>query len=128
MILQTYQPDHYAIRAAGSHDYQAFSQEELRHRAELGYPPFKRLVRMVYRDVNAARAEREAKRMAGALTNLIRENERKLDLVGPAPCFFRRIRGRYRWQIVLRGENPASILPEEQPQGWAIDVDPVNLL
>lgn len=128
VILQTYQPDHYAIRAASSHDYDAFSRLELRHRAELGYPPFKRLVRMVYRDVKASGAEREASRMAASIRNFIRENERAVDLIGPAPCFFSRIRGHYRWQILLRGENPAGVLPEDQARGWGIDVDPVNLL
>ncbi len=128
VILQTYQPDHYAIRAASTHDYDSFSSQELRHRADLGYPPFSRLVRMVYRDVSAPRAEREAGRMATAIANYIRENERNIDLVGPAPCFFSRIRGQYRWQILLRGEDPAAVVPEEQPRGWGIDVDPVSLL
>jgi primosomal protein N' (replication factor Y) len=128
VILQTYEPDHYAIRAAGRHDYDAFSRQELRLRAELGYPPFKRLVRMVYRDVNAANAERETRRMAGMLTNAINETQTRIDLIGPAPCFFSRIRSHYRWQIVLRGADPNVILPPEIAQGWGIDVDPVSLL
>jgi primosomal protein N' (replication factor Y) len=128
VILQTYEPDHYAIRAAGRHDYVAFSRQELRLRAELGYPPFKRLVRLIYRDVSAPRAERETRRMAGLLTNTIRETQQRVDLIGPAPCFFSRIRGHYRWQILLRGNDPAAILPSELAQGWGIDVDPVSLL
>ncbi|MGD8634275.1 MAG: primosomal protein N', partial [Anaerolineales bacterium] len=128
VILQTYEPDHYAIRAAGRHDYVAFSRQELRLRAELGYPPFKRLVRLIYRDVSAPRAERETRRMAGLLTNTIRETQQRVDLIGPAPCFFSRIRGHYRWQILLRGNDPAAILSSELAQGWGIDVDPVSLL
>jgi primosomal protein N' (replication factor Y) len=128
VILQTYEPDHYAIQAAGDHDYDAFAAQELRYRAELGYPPFKRLVRMIYRDVSATRAEQEVNRVAGQISHIILENDRKIDLVGPAPCFFNRIRSHYRWQILLRGEDPAAVLPVGLPQGWGIDVDPVSLL
>jgi primosomal protein N' (replication factor Y) len=128
VILQTYQPDHYAIQAAGKHDYDAFSKQELRHRAELGYPPYNQLVRLVYRDVRSANAEREAIRMTSLIRNVINEKQRRVDLVGPAPCFFSRIRGHYRWQILLRGEDPASVIPTETGRGWSVDVDPVSLL
>jgi primosomal protein N' (replication factor Y) len=128
VILQTYQPDHYAIQAAGKHDYATFSQLELHHREALGYPPYKRLVRLVYRDVNATRAERETRRMATVIASLAEERQLPVDLVGPAPCFFSRIRGHYRWQILLRGEQPASLIPSETGRGWGIDVDPVSLL
>lgn len=128
VILQTYQPEHYAIAAASRHDYQAFSAQELRYRSELGYPPFKRLVRLVYRDVNSRRAEGEAGRMAGLIGNRIKEGERSVDIIGPAPCFFSRIRGHYRWQILLRGDKPADVIPTELARGWGVDVDPVSLL
>jgi primosomal protein N' (replication factor Y) len=49
--------------------------------------------------------------------------------VGPAPMFFARIRGRYRWQIVLRGSDPARLLDDfPLPQGWVVNVDPMTLL
>lgn len=128
VILQTYEPDHYAIQAAGDHDYDAFAAQELRYRTELGYPPFKRLVRMIYRDVSETRAVQEVNRVAGHVSHIILENDRKIDLIGPAPCFFSRIRSHYRWQILLRGEDPAAVLPRDLSQGWGIDVDPVSLL
>jgi len=50
-------------------------------------------------------------------------------LVGPAPMFFARIRGRYRWQIVLRRSDPARLLADlPLPQGWVVNVDPMTLL
>ena len=52
-----------------------------------------------------------------------------IELVGPAPMFFARIRGRYRWQIVLRGSDPARLLADlPLPQGWVVNVDPMTLL
>jgi len=50
-------------------------------------------------------------------------------IVGPAPCFFRRLRGEYRWQIILRGDRPATLLNDlPLPLGWRVDVDPVSVL
>ncbi len=126
VILQTYQPDHYAIQAAAEHDYQSFYQQELSYRRQLGYPPFKRLARLIYRHTNPDQAEREARRMAAFLQSHI-EHQGAM-LIGPVPCFRRKLGGEYRWQIVLRGENPVHTVPEALPDGWILDIDPVTLL
>jgi primosomal protein N' (replication factor Y) len=128
VILQTYQPDHYAIRAAANHDYSRFFQQELIHRRNLRYPPFIRLARLLYRDFSESRAQTEAEHMAVNLRQRIGSQQRAAELIGPAPCFFRRVRGNYRWHIILRAADPASILPHDPPQGWTLDIDPVSLL
>ena len=52
-----------------------------------------------------------------------------LDVLGPAPALVPRVRGRYRWQITLRGSDPAELLGALSfPQGWTVDIDPVSLL
>jgi primosomal protein N' (replication factor Y) len=128
VILQTFNPDHYAIRAAAAHDYEAFYQAEIRHRRDLGYPPFQRLARLVFRHTSEEKARREADRMSAALTARIAASGDPAELIGPAPCFFRRLRGDYRWQVVLRASDPAPFLPQPLPDGWALDIDPVSLL
>ncbi|MFN2147566.1 MAG: primosomal protein N' [Anaerolineales bacterium] len=128
VILQTYQPDHYAIQAAAKHDYERFYHQELRLRRELAYPPFRRLARLVYRHTSSRRAEREAERLASVLKASAREAGTAVDLIGPAPCFFERVRGLYRWHLILRGSDPAGAIPETLPEGWAVDIDPVSLL
>jgi primosomal protein N' (replication factor Y) len=128
VILQTFNPDHYAITAAAGHDYEAFYQAEIRHRRELGYPPFRRLARLLYHHTSEEKARLEAERMAAALRARIVSAEGPADLIGPAPCFFRRIRGDYRWHIILRASDPTPLLPEELPRGWTTDIDPVSLL
>ena len=51
-----------------------------------------------------------------------------ISLIGPSPAFIHRLRGRYRWQIILRGTEPARFLfTLSIPQGWTIDVDPMGL-
>ena len=130
VIIQTYTPHHYAIEAAASHDYAAFYEHETSLRQRLGYPPFGRLARLVFGHTNAAHAQEQALRMAAALR---RERDVRgipnLDVLGPAPSLVPRVRGRYRWQITLRGSDPAELLGALSfPQGWTVDVDPVSLL
>jgi primosomal protein N' (replication factor Y) len=128
VILQTFNPDHYAIAAAARHDYEAFYQAEIRHRRELGYPPFRRLARLLYRHTSDDKARAETGRMAAVLDARIRASPDTAELIGPAPCFFRRLRGDFRWHIVLRASDPRPLLPDDLPRGWLIDVDPVSLL
>jgi primosomal protein N' (replication factor Y) len=128
VILQTYQPDHFAIQAASQHDYHAFYQRELAYRQQLGYPPFMRLTRLVFKHHSAEKAEREAHRVYGLIQADPAFTQTHAGLIGPAPCFFMRIRGDYRWQIVIRSQDPVKFIPEELPEGWMVDVDPVSLL
>ncbi len=137
VVLQTFQPEHYVIQAAAGHDYAAFYARELDYRRQLGYPPFSRLLRMEYRHVQATKAESETQGLAAKLAKWIEsEDRRETTLIGPAPCFFSRLNGLYRWQIILRGPNPASLLRGKNfegaalsaSKGWRVEVDPVSLL
>lgn len=128
VILQTYQPDHYAIQSAREHDYDSFYRQELAQRKSLRYPPFTRLARLLYKDLSEQRAQEEAEHLAVVLRARIKDRRRIADLIGPTPCFFRRLRGNYRWQLILRSTNLNGLIPEELPEGWIVDVDPVSLL
>jgi primosomal protein N' (replication factor Y) len=129
VVLQTFQPEHYVIQAAAGHDYAAFYARELDYRRQLGYPPFNRLVRLEYRHVQATKAESEAQGLAVKLAKWIEfEDRRETTLIGPAPCFFSRLDGLYRWQIILRGPEPASLLRGKNFGGWRVEVDPLSLL
>ena len=128
VILQTYQPDHYAIMAASHHDYQAFYQREIEHRRRLGYPPFRRLARLLYKDRLAHVAQAEAERVEALIHAQIPPSGSQVDLIGPIPCFFQKIAGEYRWQIIVRATQPTEWVPEPLPEGWLVDIDPVSLL
>ncbi|MBN1262088.1 MAG: primosomal protein N' [Anaerolineae bacterium] len=130
VILQTYHPDHYVIQHAAVHDYVGFSRRELAFRKAAGYPPFVRMARLEFQDPNAHRAKEEAEALAATLrAALVREALAPEDLIGPAPAFFSRIRGRYRWHILLRHMNPAAFLSKyDIPAGWRVDIDPVDVL
>jgi primosomal protein N' (replication factor Y) len=130
VVIQTYHPDHYAVVAASEHDYEAFAQQELVFRREQGYPPYSRLAKLIYEDTDYFRARAEAEGMAGGLrVALARDGLPVANLVGPAPPFFARLRGRYRWQILVRHPDPPALLRDTDiPAGWRVEVDPVSVL
>ncbi len=130
VILQTYQPDHYAVRAAAGHDYQAFYAKEIDYRRELGYPPFKRLARVLFRYESISKAQREAERAAEILREAIRrEHMTASQIIGPAPAFFSKVNDIHRWQLLVKSTDPAALLQHlETIPGMFIDIDPVDIL
>ncbi len=130
VILQTYHPNHYAIRRAAAHDYLGFARQEMSFRKRTGYPPAVRLARLLYRHRNNEQAQAAAETLAEILRRRLTEaGLPPTDLIGPAPAFFARIRGTYRWQLLLRSVDPAAFLRDVPlPPGWIVDVDPVNVL
>jgi primosomal protein N' (replication factor Y) len=129
VIVQTYHPDHYAVQAAADHDFASFFRQELVHRRGLGYPPFSRMVALRLSDPDPHRCQAAARRLGQWLAAEIRRLGMQADLIGPAPCFYSRVRGRYRWQIVIRAADPISFLRDlALPREWQVDVDPMNLL
>jgi primosomal protein N' (replication factor Y) len=129
VIIQTYSPENYAIRAAAGHDYRGFYQREIAYRRRYRYPPFTRLVRLVYVHKNEDACRREAERLRALLEEKGRKEFGHVELIGPLPAFAARVRGRYRWQILLRGGAPTELLEDVAlPQGWTVDVDPMGML
>jgi len=125
-IVQTYLPDHYAIRAAAAHDYAAFVRAELGGRKRFGYPPFGRLVLL---QTQAKRVETVTKRAESYATELRAAAHGDAEIFGPAPAFAAKRAGAYRMQLIIRGADPLAVI-ERAPLGgeWTVDVDPVTLL
>ncbi len=130
VIIQTYAPEHFCIQAASRHDYEGFYRQELEFRRQQGYPPFSHLVRLLFTHTSAKRCQEEAEKLRHLLNaQIARLGIAETHCIGPAPCFIERLRGKFRWQIVLRGPEPTKILTHiTLPLGWQVDVDPVSLL
>lgn len=129
VIMQTFVPEHYALQFAARHDVDGFFERELEYRRQLGYPPFARLVRLEYRNVDPVKAEEEARKMADKFkVRLEAGGFRQTELIGPVPCFFAKENREYRWQIVLRGPDPAAVLRDLRLNDWRVEVDPINIL
>jgi len=137
VVVQTSTPDHPALRAAATHDYEAFVRAELPVREALGYPPFGGIVRIVARGtVEAATAA-----WAGHLTERLRREAEALPgsrVLGPAPAPIARLRDRYRFHVQVHGPADRSLrdlvrravagLTTPDGIAWIVDVDPVEML
>jgi len=139
VLIQTSIPEHYAIRCALSHDYEAFAERELAERATPAYPPLARLANIVVSSPDPERAASTAEaavRWLRALPGGLGE----VEIVGPAPAPIERLHNRWRWHFLLRSPAPGPLGRvlrafqggfEPPPAGdvrVAIDRDPVALL
>ncbi len=135
VIVQTYSPDHYAVEAGAAQDYEGFYEREIAYRWEHRNPPFARLAQFLYQHTSATHCREEAERLASQFRDLCRARGlSEVDVIGPAPAFSARLRGRYRWQVVVRvppssAVDLPSLLDEVPlPPRWTVDVDPVSLV
>ncbi len=128
VIIQTYTPDHYAIQLARHHDYEGFFRKEMEFRHLHSYPPLNGVIRLLYQHTSEKNCREKAVKLYQKLVTTLGSRE-GVRLIGPVPCFFPRLRGRYRWQIIILAPNPQALLEEMVfPPGWRIEVDPVSLL
>jgi primosomal protein N' (replication factor Y) len=127
-ILQTYQPDHPAIQAVATGDGGAFYRSELALRERFGSPPFGRLVKLTVAIADRDGAEREADAMVERLRTRAQERGVRVTVIGPAPAYIARRADRWRWNVVLRGDDPAALLDGGLEPPWSVDVDPESLL
>ncbi len=111
VVVQTYAPDHYAVRYAVANDYRGFYEAEARARRDALYPPFAHLALVVASGEDPGLVERHARALGCALRRGIegaraREGARVL---GPAPCVVKRVRGMHRWQILVKGASVEDV-------------------
>jgi primosomal protein N' (replication factor Y) len=139
VFVQTSLPDHFAVRAALSHDFPAFASRELEERKAPRYPPHIRLVNVLVSSPSAEEAAKESERSATWLRRAAERIKPAVEVVGPAPAPIEKLHRRYRWHFLLRSSSPAvlgrilaSYLDAHRPQGRdirvIIDRDPVALL
>jgi primosomal protein N' (replication factor Y) (superfamily II helicase) len=135
VLVQTYSPDHPAIRFAVEHDYEGFARSELPEREKYGVPPYGRIVRLIARgpDETAASAYMDA--LAASFRAAADPSVRVL---GPAPAPIIKIRNLFRFHLQMRCPHArplqllANTVPGEHPAPHgielAIDVDPISML
>ena len=127
-IIQTYLPDHPAIRAVATGSSDAFYDAELELRRRFGSPPFGRLLKLTLAMPDREQAERVADDFAGRLRARAAAAGSGVTVAGPAPAYIARRADRWRYNVVMRGSDPAAILGESPGPPWSVDVDPESLL
>jgi primosomal protein N' (replication factor Y) len=131
VIFQTYQPEHYVIGFAAGHDYDGFYSRELDYRRKFGYPPFYQLVRLEISSQSPAQAEKIACSIGQKCADWIEKGGiHTLEQIGPVPCYYGKVNNIYRWQVILRGADPVSLIKDHRKEltGVKIEVNPPNLL
>ena len=139
VVIQTYAPHHYSIRAAQHQDYSRFMRREMDLRRELGYPPFTRLAMVRIEGVHPGAVEKIAAAAASAIQRA--DAAGVLRVLGPAPAPIERIAQRYRWQLMIKAptwshlREPLSAMreavgPSAEASGVAlmVDIDPTHML
>jgi primosomal protein N' (replication factor Y) len=127
VFIQTYTPDHAAIRHARYHDYRGFYREELEIRRAFRFPPFSELILASYSHRDEARAEAEARTAVEHLSATIGLlNLGDIEVLGPSPAFLFRLKDEYRFEVTIRGTD-LHRLADRVPRGrgWSLDVDPM---
>ena len=135
VVVQTYHPSHYAIRAAAAYDFDGFVAREVAERKDLGYPPFTSLVRILVSGAKEPRVKETAAKLAAKLKPLL--PELLVQMLGPAPAPIYRIKGRFRMAMMLKASDMSTardalrrVVPGfAAPRGVsiAVDVDPVSM-
>jgi primosomal protein N' (replication factor Y) len=129
VILQTFNPQHFCVESASRHDYHEFYAAEIDARRRYGYPPFRHFVKFTYSHVSRHRCQNEALLLCERLTEWIERLQLvNTDIVGPAPALMERLRGKYRWQMIVRGPDLHRLLRVVDAPGWEIDIDPISVL
>lgn len=143
VIIQTYSPEHPSVLGARDHDYLGFYKLEVKMRLEHGYPPAGRLINLLVRSRDEKKAYLFARELREALKKELEadpsaKREPAFEILGPAPLPFYRLRGHYRWHLLLKTQKmpetqallrkSLSDLKRRSGVMMQVDVDPVNIL
>jgi len=138
VIIQTMNPNHYSVRHSMTHDYEGFYNEEIAYRTQLGYPPVGRIIKLEIKSAQESLAGEAAKTAQNRIRSLMRG--KNTVLLGPAPAPISRVRGQYRFHLLLLSQQRDKIRSlaiegrnaVEEKYGRKckviVDVDPVNLM
>lgn len=102
VIIQTYNPDHYAIECAKEQDFKKFYQIESKIRKTLKYPPFCDIIVLDFSSLNKYEIQRDTKKLHQYLKNRIINEKFGVLLYSPLPCPVEKINDRYRWRIIIK--------------------------
>jgi primosomal protein N' (replication factor Y) len=144
VILQTYNPEHFSIQAAQNQDFREFYRQEILFRRALKYPPFSRIIQLKIAGRDKRQTETHARSLGEVCRRLGQQDDvlrKSVDVMGPIEAALARIAGKYRWQILLKGQRAGTLhrlvwrVMRENPALFnrrgvtvAVDVDPFFMM
>jgi len=138
VIVQTFLPSDPSIKAAAQHDYERFARMEMPLRRSMGYPPFGRMARIICRGRKEEQIREYMHELGSALRDFTGELDDGAQVLGPSPAPVSRIKGRYRYHLMLKCPNSSSVhelldkasglLKGPSGAKVLVDVDPISML
>jgi primosomal protein N' (replication factor Y) len=144
VILQTYNPEHFSIQAAQNQDFREFYRQEIVFRRALKYPPFSRIIQLKIAGRDKRQTETHARSLGEVCRRLGQQDDvlrKSVEVMGPIEAALARIAGKYRWQILLKGQRAGTLhrfvwrVMRENPALFnrrgvtvAVDVDPFFMM
>ena len=104
VIIQTYNPDNFAIECSKKQDYVPFYETEIELRKQLKYPPFCDIISVVLTDVNETTVKKISQKLYKTLAEIVAFNHMNVQLYQPLPCPIDKIKNKYRWRIIMKGK------------------------
>lgn len=128
VVIQSYQPEHPAVKYGIARDYDGFYEYAIAERRRAGFPPFSYLLKLTCTYKTEAASIRASRELANKLRPHLGDG---MDVLGPAPAFYERVRDSYRWQLIVRGPRRgelAALIEHVPPTKWQYELDPISLL
>lgn len=138
VIVQTFTPDHESVQRAAEHDYLGFYAVAIAQRREVGYPPFSHMANVVFSNEDESLSRQRAQSLADHLKLDQTQAGVKIQVLGPVACPLAKLRGRFRWHVVLRCSDKQALLdtlrrtfaemPTTSRLEMSLDIDPLSML
>jgi len=140
VVVQTFTPEHPAIQAASRHDYLQFATDEMVNRRKFNYPPLGAVARIIIRGVVEEVTEAVADSLVSRLEAARLALEAEVRILGPAPPPISKLRGKYRFHILLQATEASTLgetirratdsftIPEKDDVQYVVDIDPMDML
>ncbi len=140
VVVQTFSPEHPAIQAASHHDYTRFAEDEMVNREKFRYPPLGYVARIIFRGPSEELTDATAANFVSRLEAARLALGSEVRILGPAPPPFAKLRGKYRFHVLLQSPRPGPlgetirratanfVIPEKDDIQYVVDIDPVDML
>ncbi|MBQ7758912.1 primosomal protein N' [Anaerotignum sp.] len=138
VFIQTYQPEHYAVKHAADQDFKGFFEEEILMRQMMGYPPFSAFFSILIVGEEKNAVEVAAQKLAVKLAKA--DGEGIATILGPVPAALAKFRGEYRWQLIIKAAEEEAlrelVLPvvesmkkdRKSDVRYQVSLNPVNIV
>ena len=136
MIIQTYNPENFAVLCSKEQNYDKFYETEIELRKQLKYPPFCDIISIGLTDTDEGKIKRVSEKLYAILNKNIKEKNSNVILYRPLPCPIDKIKNRYRWRMIIKGKlsnqlidiiNSSISKVESKTTRIIVDTNPTNL-